>query len=171
MNRNWCQRIIISAHKTQYEQDKDFQSIAHFVEPTVWGEDMATYEFVIHFYPTYSLLDNNFSFKQNIADEGECKLPYQRYLYPWHIWSLSYFDYSGEKIYRLAIQDQSKRTDWDEIEAKNLVLLTGRLLKYLRKHPLTEYQAETLEELQKLNLVAKFCKKRKYKVIAWGADD
>jgi hypothetical protein len=120
MNRHEKFRVIINADRKEYEKSRHFKKISNLVEPTIWGEDLKTFEMQIHFYPTYNLLENQFSFKSDDFDSYNGKIPYQEYLSKRQIKSLSYYDYAGEKIYRLAIQDESISTDWDSIDPKKL---------------------------------------------------
>jgi len=163
MNRYEKVSIIIDADKKDYESLDEFKKISNFLEEYEFN-DKQTFSMEIFWYPTYNLLNNEFSFENMISEQKNNKIPYQEYLTESQIKSLSYYDYGGEKIYRLAIQRQ-EILDWDCINPENLELITKELINYLDQNNLTEFHNETLDELRKLNELSLFCKMIKCEII------
>ena len=103
------------------------------------------------FEPTYLLLSNSFSFERNVEETFEGKIAYSKYLTSNEIKTLSYFDYSGEKIHRLFEFDGG---DFEKIKPSDLQLVTSRLLLYLEENKLKYEHEKTIVELQILNTLA-----------------
>lgn len=165
MNRHEKVEVIINANSDSYADNENFNSISQFMSKLEWIDGIDTYAFEIHFYPTYNLLDNNYSFENEYhSSTSNGKMPYEKYLTNEEIKSLSYFDYFGEKIYRLSIQDRPNY-DWDYLRPTNLKLICVKLINYLKVNNLTNYNEETISELSKLVKVAEFCELKELEII------
>ena len=170
MNRFEMISIIIDARKTEYENSDEFKEITHLFHPisiNKGDDEIETFATKIHFYPTYSIINNGFSFEDEQYNKtGELKVSYNSYLSDDEIKSLSYFDYSRTKIYRLHIQGVgAPYFDWERTDAKNLFLITTKLIDYLKENPLTDHNNDTIEELDKIKIISSFCMKRDYEVL------
>ncbi|MCL5246926.1 hypothetical protein M4I21_13975 [Cellulophaga sp. 20_2_10] len=169
MNRYEKFLVIIDTEKAEYESKPEFKEVSSFLKPNEWGDNVETYQMEIFYYPTYNLLNNQFSFGENISEKDDNKIPYEQYLSESEIKSLSFYDYAGDKLYRFAIQKE-EMLDWDCINPENLLLITSNLLEYLKQNNLTDYHNETIEELEKLNKLSKFCKSINSEIILFNPD-
>jgi len=167
MNRIEKVSILIDDEIGKYELDVEYQTLLEdFPEITTYKYpvnketiEIELHTSEIHFYPTYFLLDNGYCFEDSqYSESGEFKVPYDKFLNATEIKSLSFFDYSGEKIYRLHIQENSDY-DWERTKANNLLLISTKLIEYLNSNPLTKYNEETLRELKFINSLSKICLK------------
>ncbi len=102
--------------------------------------------------PTYLLLKNQFSFQRNIEDDFEGCMPFSKFLNENEIKSLSYFDYSNEKIYRLS---HLNSFEFEQMNPNDLFLISEKLIEYLKINPLISRNDEALNELKKINRLAK----------------
>lgn len=166
MNRYEMFKVIIDGNPIDYENDNNFKKLHDFLTKIDWQNEQQAYGCSIHFYPTYNLISNQFSFENqnndSYSDNGT--ISYDKFLSEEEIKSLSYYDYAGEKLYRLAIQDRPS-SDWEHIKPKNLCLITKRLIDYLNENNLTEFHNETLNELKKLYQISEFCLLKNYEII------
>jgi hypothetical protein len=113
------------------------------------NSQMIFYSFSLE--PTYLLLSNSFSFDRNVEETTEGKIAYSKYLTSNEIKTLSYFDYSGEKIHRLIKFDGD---DFEKIKPNDLQLVTSKLLIYLDENKLKYEHEKTIAELNILNKLA-----------------
>jgi len=169
MNRNIKIKVILNADKSEYESQQNFEKVSGLLEPTIWINDENTFEYEIHFEPTYNLLLTQFSFDSTYVENRPNRISYKSYLTDDEIKSLSIFDYAGEKIYRLALQDNSDR-EWDVTKPEQLHLVTTKLHDYLSQNQLIEYQDETLQELKDLIEISNFCNQCGIEVLFFDPD-
>lgn len=90
-------KIIINAHKNQFEDLTNFKLIRDKLNPTEWMGDLETFSLEITYQTTYKLLDNQFSHERAYENREDGYIPYTLYLDKEDIRTLNYFDYSGEK--------------------------------------------------------------------------
>lgn len=169
MNRYEKFLVVIDQDKIKYENNSEFEKVSSFLESNDWADNIKTFQMEIFYYPTYNLLNNQFSFRENISEKDDNKIPYEKYLSESQIKSLSFFEYGGDKLYRFAIQ-KKETLDWDCINPENLLLITSNLLEYLKQNNLSDYHNETIEELEKLNKLSEFCKSINSEIILFNPD-
>ena len=163
MNRSAKYKVIIEGQLEKYNKDSDFKTIESFVKEMQWVNDINSTYYEIHQEPTYEMIRNQFSFERRRDMKGESKLTYDSFLTKDQIQSLSFWEYEGEKIYGLAIYGRWDDM-WDSATAIDVITVTKGLIDYLKKNPLISYQEETLDELEKLNQLAKFASKFDYEI-------
>ncbi|UKN03447.1 hypothetical protein K6119_07965 [Paracrocinitomix mangrovi] len=146
--------FVINSSKSNYENSPEFASISSYIKPTMWHADGDIETFCTEIsYSTFKLLDNQFSFDFDRSAKQEGKVSYKEFLNENEIQSLSYFDYGGEKIYRLLLHDM----DWYKVKSKDLKLICDKLQNYLASHQILHSTEVITEDLDKLSAIAEFC--------------
>lgn len=146
--------LVIDKPKTEYEDDPEFKKIIDKLNPSMWGidGDIETYCMKISL-TTYKLIDNQFSFDFDRTIKNEGHLPYKTYLKEDEIKSLNFYDYGGEKIYRLL----ELHLDWYNVKSKDLLIVSTKLLSYISQNNLIENNELVLGDLEDLINLSSFC--------------
>lgn len=163
MNQSQVYKVVIEGQKSSYTSDPEFEPLMSFMEEMNWVNDIETYQFEIHSEPTYEMIKNQFSFNERRDMTGEYPISYDKFLTEAQIQSLNYWEYLEEKIYGLVIYGRWDDM-WDSARAKDVSTVTEGLLAYLNEHELISFHEETVEELRKLNAVAKFADKYEFEL-------
>lgn len=137
--------FIIERTKSEFEEDLNFKKLEVNLETSTWGmnSDIPTFTFQLS-NTTFRLLDNEFSYHFSREDKSEGKVSYEKYLTKNEIQSLSFFDYSGEKIHRLFEQN----FELLNVKSQDLKLVSHALLNYLNEHDFINPQANVKNELE-----------------------
>ncbi|MBP6235781.1 MAG: hypothetical protein KA536_06555 [Saprospiraceae bacterium] len=173
MESNFSMTVIIEGHKSEFENDPDFQNINSQLNRINWLDNMETYCFEINYQPTFELIRNQFSFETKRNLSTEFNIPYNFYLSSEKIKSLSYWEYEGEKIYGLTIlrtDNYGYEEDWYSARSQDLVTITTGLLEYLLDHKLLFEHDLAYREIQLLNLVSLFSFKFNYEIKFYTPD-
>lgn len=157
MNNNQKMILVINCPKSEYESDSKFNTIKNKLEPTMWGidGDMETYCIRINM-STFKLLYNQFSFDFDRSDKKDGCLPYTSFLKEDEIRSMHFYDYGGEKIYRLG----ELEIDWSNTLSKDMLMVASKLLQYISKNQLIENSETVKKDLQSIIKISEFCVSR-----------
>lgn len=172
MRRQKERYLIVDSSKNNYESGLGFEKVKEILKPSTWGypNEFETYHFKVS-WATFKLLDNQFSFeadkiKSNKAASNDGRISYKKYLTEQEIRSINFFDYSGEKIFRLLELEE----DWDRVRSKDLRLVSNRLIKYLNKYELMNNREDVTAELGYLEMMGKFFSRRGIDFILFDPD-
>lgn len=146
--------LVIDTSKIDYESDPSFNDFRDKLKPTMWGIDGDIETFCMKIsLSTYRLIDNQFSFDFDRTIKNEGHLPYKNYLKEDEIKSLNYYDYGGEKIYRLL----ELHLDWYNVRSKDLLIVSTKLLSYISKNKLIENTELVINDLKDLIKLSSYC--------------